>query len=37
MAMAGLKERGLGEENYFEEFFNIVMGKGPFSLQEQTD
>jgi hypothetical protein len=33
LAITGLKERGLGEEKFFEEFFEIVMKKGPFSLQ----
>ena len=35
LALAGLKERDLGEEKFFEEFFAIVMSKGPFSLQAQ--
>ena len=35
LALQGLKERGLGEEVLFKEFFNIVMTKGPFSLQHQ--
>ena len=35
LALDGLKERDLGEEKFFEEFFAIVMSKGPFSLQAQ--
>ena len=35
LALNGLKERDLGEEKFFEEFFTIVMSKGPFSLQAQ--
>ena len=35
LAIAGLRERGLGEEKFFNEFFSIVMSKGPFSLQFQ--
>ena len=35
LALDGLKERDLGEEKFFEEFFTIVMSKGPFSLQAQ--
>ncbi len=35
LAIQGLKERGFGEEELFKEFFNIVMNKGPFSLQYQ--
>ena len=35
LALNGLKERDLGEEKFFEEFFAIVMSKGPFSLQAQ--
>ena len=37
LAITGLKERGLGEEKFFEEFFEFVMKKGPFSLQAQSD
>ena len=35
LAIIGLKERGMGEETLFEDFFNVVMEKGPFSLQLQ--
>ena len=35
LAIEGLKERGYGEEVLFEEFFNNVMSKGPFTLQFQ--
>ncbi len=35
LAILGLKKRGLGEEVLFEKFFDIVMQKGPFSLQLQ--
>jgi len=35
LALAGLKERSWGEETFFEEFFEIVMDKGPFGLQKQ--
>ena len=35
LAISGLKKRGLGEEVLFEEFFEIVAEKGPFSLQLQ--
>jgi len=32
LALVGLKERGLGEERFFDSFFKIVMENGPFSL-----
>ena len=35
LALAGLKERGLEEEKFFDSFFEIVMEKGPFGLQAQ--
>ena len=35
LVIRGLKERGLGEEIYFENFFTIVMKEGPFGLQSQ--
>jgi glutamate--cysteine ligase len=35
LALAGLKERCLGEEKFFASFFEIVMEKGPFGLQAQ--
>lgn len=35
LAIIALKERGLGEEGLFQEFFEIVLSKGPFSLQLQ--
>ena len=35
LAILGLKKRGLGEEVLFENFFDLVMEKGPFSLQLQ--
>ncbi len=35
LAIEGLKERGLGEEILFEQFFDIVIKKGPFTLQLQ--
>jgi hypothetical protein len=36
LALAGLKERNLDEEKFFESFFEDVMSKGPFSLQTQS-
>lgn len=36
LALEGLNERGLGEEKYFESFFELVMEKGPFGLQAQN-
>ena len=35
LAIIGLKERGMGEEALFEDFFDNVKSKGPFSLQLQ--
>lgn len=35
LALSGLKIRGLGEEIYFEKFFDIILSNGPFSLQKQ--
>ena len=35
LALWGLKKREIGEEKFFNEYFNKVMSKGPFSLQEQ--
>tara|TARA_B100000700_G_C14987284_1_gene829479 strand:+ start:283 stop:1497 length:1215 start_codon:yes stop_codon:yes gene_type:complete len=35
LAIAGLQERGLREERFFNEFFSIVKSQGPFSLQSQ--
>tara|TARA_B100001250_G_scaffold350887_1_gene322806 strand:- start:1981 stop:3192 length:1212 start_codon:yes stop_codon:yes gene_type:complete len=35
LAIIGLKKRGLGEEILFENFFDNVKSKGPFSLQLQ--
>ena len=35
LALAGLKERSLDEEKFFDLFFEIVMEKGPFGLQAQ--
>jgi hypothetical protein len=35
LALAGLKERSLEEEKFFDSFFEIVMEKGPFGLQAQ--
>ena len=35
LALAGLKERSLDEEKFFDSFFEIVMEKGPFGLQAQ--
>ena len=35
LAIIGLKERGMGEEILFEQFFDNVKSNGPFSLQLQ--
>ena len=35
LALAGLKERSLDEEKFFDLFFEIVMEKGPFGFQAQ--
>lgn len=35
LAIIGLKERGMGEEVLFEQFFDNVKSNGPFSLQLQ--
>jgi len=37
LALAGLKERSLSEEKFFDSFFEIVMEKGPFGLQAQLN
>jgi hypothetical protein len=37
LALMGLKQRGLGEENFFEKFYNTIMLKGPFSIQAQKN
>jgi len=35
LALNGLKKRKLGEEKLFQNFFDVVMNDGPFSLQNQ--
>ena len=35
LALKGLKKRKLGEEKLFQNFFDIVMNDGPYSLQNQ--
>ena len=35
LALKGLKKRKLGEEKLFQNFFDVVMNDGPFSLQNQ--
>ena len=37
LALRGLRQRGLGEEKFFEGFYNAVMSKGPFSIQTQEN
>ena len=37
LALRGLQQRGLGEEKFFEEFYNAIMSKGPFSIQTQEN
>ena len=37
LALRGLQQRGLGEEKFFEEFYNAIMSKGPFSMQTQEN
>ena len=37
LALRGLQQRGLGEEIFFEGFYNTIMLKGPFSLQIQEN
>ena len=37
LALMGLKQRGLGEEKFFEKFYNAIMLKGPFSIQAQEN
>jgi len=37
LALKGLEKRGLGEEKYFCDYFDIVLTDGPFSLQKQKD
>ena len=37
LALEGLERRGLGEETYFCDYFDIVLSDGPFSLQKQKD
>ena len=37
LALRGLQQRGLGEEIFFEGFYNTIMLKGPFSLQTQEN
>ena len=37
LALEGLEIRGLGEETYFYDYFDIILSDGPFSLQKQKD
>ena len=37
LALNGLKKRNLGEEKLFQNFFEVVMKNGPFSLQNQKN
>ena len=37
LALRGLQQRGLGEEKFFEGFYNAIMSNGPFSIQTQEN
>ena len=37
LALSGLKSRKLGEEVYFEKFYNIIELDGPFSIQSKIN
>ena len=35
LSLQGLINRALGEEKYFESFYDIIIKNGPYSIQEQ--
>ena len=37
LALMGLQQRGLGEEKFFEGFYNTIMSKGAFGIQTQEN